>query len=171
MNAEIPPGLKDGIDPGSIVIPNVRIEDLEEAARAIKADGQDVADAGSDITSAWGGLQGLYTAPEHDALFSAIDPVATKGADVHTPADTAGDALLVFAEDVRPMLERWRALKADAQNMQDHIDANEEWDKDEGKVDELNQLNNDLITVQNDFMAAERECANKITALFDGTAF
>ncbi|GAA1774959.1 hypothetical protein [Streptomonospora arabica] len=171
MNTEIPPGLADGIDPSAITIPPVKVEDLEEAARAVKGDGQDVSDIGNDIKSAWGGLQGIYSAPEDETLFSAIDPVATKGDEVGDAARTAGDALLDFAADVRPILERWRALKHDAQDMQDHIDADDDWRSDEDKVEEFNQLNNDLIKVQNDFMAAERECANKITALFGGTTF
>ncbi|MDT0302749.1 hypothetical protein [Streptomonospora wellingtoniae] len=171
MNTEIPPGLTDGIDPSAITIPPVKVEDLEEAARAIKGDGEDVRDLGNDITSAWGGLQGVYSAPEDEALFSAIDPVAAKGDEVGDAARTAGDALLDFAADARPILERWRALKQDAQDMQDHIEADDDWRSDEDKVEEFNQLNNDLIKVQNDFMAAERECANKITALFGGTTF
>ncbi|GAB3438040.1 hypothetical protein GCM10027570_00840 [Streptomonospora sediminis] len=171
MNTQIPAGLADGIDPGAITIPQVRIELLEEAAKAIKDDGQDVSDVGNDIKSAWGGLAGVYSAPEDETLFSAIDPVATKGDDVHSAATTVGDALLTFAQDVRPILRRWHSLKDDAEDMQGHIDDNEDWRQDEEKVEEFNQLNNDLLKAQNDFMAAERECANKITALFGGTTF
>ncbi|MDA0566657.1 hypothetical protein LG943_20420 [Streptomonospora sp. S1-112] len=171
MTAEIPEGLADGIAPGAIEIPPVDLEKLETAAEAIKNDGQDIFDIGQDIKSDWAGLAAVYSAPEEDILFEAVDPVATKGTQVQSASAVAGDALLTFAEEVRPILERWKSLKADAAAMQRHIADNAEWDKDEAKVEEFNTLNNDLIKVQNDFMAAERDCANKITALFGGTTF
>ncbi|MBV2363948.1 hypothetical protein [Streptomonospora nanhaiensis] len=171
MTAEIPEGLADGIAPGAIAIPPVDLEKLETAAEGIKNVGQDIFDIGQDIKSDWAGLAAFYSAPEEDVLFEAVDPVATKGTQVQSAATVIGDALLAFADEVRPILARWESLKDDATAMQEHIAGNAEWDKDEAKVEEFNTLNNDLIKVQNDFMAAERDCANKITALFGGTTF
>ncbi|MFC3521652.1 hypothetical protein ACFPZ0_03105 [Streptomonospora nanhaiensis] len=149
---DLPPGLSDGIDPSAITIPPVRPDDVEEAGRALKGAGGDILDLGEDIKAGWNGLRGIYSAPEAETLLSAVDEVPGWGEEVNDAATTAGDALIQFAADVRPILERWRGLKADAVAMQAHIQGNDDWRKDEDKVEEFNTLNNDLIKVQNDYM-------------------
>ncbi|MFC7329867.1 hypothetical protein [Marinactinospora rubrisoli] len=164
--------MSDGvIDPAAIPIPPVEPDEVEAAGRALKGDGEDIAQAGQDIKSAWGGLEGNYIAPEADILLAAVDPVATAGDDFGSATGTVGDALIAFAEEVRPILARLRTLKADAQTFRDDIDGDDDWRENEDKVNEHNALNNDVLAALNDYQVAERTCANAITAIFGGTTF
>ncbi|RCV48341.1 hypothetical protein DEF23_23505 [Marinitenerispora sediminis] len=146
-------------------------DEVEAAGRALKGDGEGIAQTGQDIKSAWGGLAGNYIAPEADTLLAAVDPVATAGDDFGSATGTVGDALIDFAEEVRPILARLRSLKTDAQNFVDGIRGDDDWRKDEDKVNEHNGLNDDVLAAVNDYQAAERTCANAITAIFGGTTF
>ncbi|GAB3463634.1 hypothetical protein GCM10027570_50910 [Streptomonospora sediminis] len=159
------------IDPGEIPIPSVKPEDLRTAAGDIKGDGTDVSQAGQDIKSAWGGLNEVYAAPEAETLFSAIDPVAEKGDDFSGAVSTVGDALAAFADEAERIKGRLQGLKADAEEFVREIEDDDDWREDEDKVERHNTLNNDVLAAMNEYMAAERDCANKITAIFGGTTF
>ncbi|WP_460999650.1 hypothetical protein [Streptomonospora sediminis] len=159
------------IRPDEVPVPPVDCDALDEAATALKNDGADVSQAGQDIKSTWHGLEGIYAAPESDSLFSAINPVATKGDDFGSAAASVADALSTFAEKVRPIKARLKALKADAEDFQDKIDGDDDWREDEDKTDELDTLNNDILAATHEYQQAERDCANTITALFGGTTF
>ncbi|MEY9214295.1 hypothetical protein ABH917_003741 [Thermobifida halotolerans] len=137
----------------------------------MKGDGSDIGQAGADIKAAWSGLEGNYIAPESEELLAAVNPVADAGDEMETNIRTVGQALIDFAADIRPILSRWKALKADAVELSEKIRGDDDWREDEDTVEEHNQLNDDLLAAQNDYMAAERECANKITGLFGGTRF
>ncbi|GAA1781941.1 hypothetical protein [Streptomonospora arabica] len=159
------------IDPSAIPIPQVKPEDLRTAASALRTDGGDISQFGQDIKSSWKGLEGIYTAPEDDLLLSAIDPVATKGDEVDEAVATAADALETFADEAERIKGRLQGLKADAEAFVADVEDDDDWREDEGKVNEHNGMNDDVLAALNEYMAAERECANKITALFGGTAF
>ncbi|WP_052745838.1 hypothetical protein [Allosalinactinospora lopnorensis] len=140
-------------------------------AKKLQGDGEDIAQSGSDIKSTWQGLAEVYSAPESGDLLSAINPVATTGEDIESAWDTAGGALLTFAERARELKARLKSLKADAVAFREGIDGDEDWNEDEDKVDENNALSNDVWKAQHDYMEAERECVNKITGIFGGTTF
>ncbi|KUP95782.1 hypothetical protein AC529_15595 [Thermobifida cellulosilytica TB100] len=159
------------IDPDKISIPNADPDAIEAVGKALKDDGSDIGQAGADIKAAWSGLEGNYIAPESEELLAAVNPVADDADAMETNIRTVGQALVDFAAEIRPILERWRSLKADAVTLANRIRGDDDWRKDEDTVEEHNQLNDDLLAVQNEYMAAERECANKITALFGGTRF
>lgn len=157
------------INPDNILIPNADPDAIEAVGRALKDDAADIAQAGHDITAAWAGLEGHYVAPESEELLAAVDPVAADGDEMDDKITTVGQALIDFAEEIRPLLARWKSLKADAETMAaDIAEQGEEWTRDEDRVDEHNQLNNDLAAVQTEYQAAERDCANAITALVEG---
>ncbi|MEY9213485.1 hypothetical protein NI17_000555 [Thermobifida halotolerans] len=159
-------------NPDKIVIPSADPDAIEAAGKALKDDGGDIAQAGHDIKSTWAGLEGNYVAPESEELLAAVDPVADDGDEMEGKIRTVGQALIDFAEEIRPLLARWKSLKSDAETMAVEIKkTGEEWNKDEDKVEEHNQLNNDLAAVQTEYQAAERDCANTITGLFGGTRF
>ncbi|QBI54131.1 YwqJ-related putative deaminase [Streptomonospora litoralis] len=159
------------IRPDDVPVPKVDCDALEAAATNLRSDGTDVAQAGQDIKSSWEALEGVYSAPEAPTLFAAINPVATKGDDFDSGASSVADALADFAAEVRPIKARLKALKADAEDFQEEIAGDDDWREDQDKIDELDQLNNDILAAMHDYQRAERDCANAITALFDGTTF
>ncbi|WP_156003025.1 ADP-ribosyltransferase [Streptomonospora sp. PA3] len=159
------------ISPEDVPIPPVDCDAVEKAGEKLKGDGDDVSQAGQDIKSSWQGLQGIYSAPEQETLFAAIDPVATKGDDFDGAVTSVGTALINFANDVRPIKRRLQTLKADAESFQSKISGDEDWREDEDKINELDSLNNDILQAVFEYQRAERECANTITALFGGTTF
>ncbi len=157
------------INPDNIVIPDADPDAIEAAGKALKDDAADIAQAGHDIKRAWAGLEGNYIAPESEELLAAVDPVADDGDEMEDKITTVGQALIDFAEEIRPLLARWKSLKADAETLAADIrETGEEWTKDEDKVDQHNQLNNDLAAVLTEYQEAERNCANAITALVEG---
>ncbi|MFC7328418.1 hypothetical protein [Marinactinospora rubrisoli] len=159
------------IRPDEIIVPELNVCELQTAAGALRSDGTGIAQLGNDIKSAWGGLEGNYIAPEADILLAAVNPVATAGDDFNSAISTVADALDDFAEEAGPIQARLRELKAEAVAFKAHIDANDDWREDEDKVEEFNELNDEILAKLNAYMAAERACANKITAIFGGTTF
>ncbi|MFC3996253.1 hypothetical protein ACFOVU_10030 [Nocardiopsis sediminis] len=159
------------IKPDEIIIPELNACELQTAASALRNDGTGIAQTGNDIKSAWEGLYGIYVAPEADILLAAVNPVATAGDDFKNGVSTVADALDEFAEEAGPIQTRLRELKSEAVAFKAHIDANDDWREDEDKVNEFNDLNDEIFAKLNAYMAAERTCANKITAIFGGTTF
>ncbi|RAY13170.1 hypothetical protein DPM19_22025 [Actinomadura craniellae] len=161
----------DVVDPSKIPVPQARTPEVYTAGLALKTDGTNIAQTGNDIHSDWQGLSPFYISPEANLLLAATRPVATAGDNFKTALHTAGDALTQFATEAGPILSRLRTLKGDAQRLQDKTRGDDDWRKDEDDVDENNRINNQVLVEITRYMAAERECANKITALFGGTTF
>jgi hypothetical protein len=159
------------IDPSQIPVPRVDADELEGLGRNIKTAGSSIAQSGGDIVSAWGGLSGIYEAPESETLFAAVDPVGTKGDDIDSAATATGDALITFAERVRELKPRLNGLRADAVELRTRINADEDWRKDEDLHEEHETLLSDVNAAVAEYQEAERECANAITALYGGPTF
>ncbi|GAA2071281.1 hypothetical protein GCM10009780_03210 [Actinomadura alba] len=159
------------IDPGAIPIPQVKPNAVEAAGRALKTDGANIAETGSDIHSGWQGLAAFYRAPEAARLFAATRPVRQAGEDLDRAATTAGDALITFADEVRPIVQRLNNLHADATRFRGEIAGDEDWRGDEDKIERHNILIGAVEHAVAQYQAAERTCANKITAIFGGTRF
>ncbi|WP_119729620.1 hypothetical protein [Thermomonospora amylolytica] len=159
------------IDPNAIPIPKANPDEVETAGRALKTDGTEISDAGHDIHSTWQRLRGAYIAPEAEQLFAATRPVQDAGDAFKGEVTTVGDALISFAGEVRPIIGRLQSLKTQAQNFRNEIAGDDDWRKDEDKVDEHNRLNDDVLAAVAQYQEAERRCANKITGIFGGTQF
>uniref|UniRef100_UPI0015DA2FC0 ADP-ribosyltransferase n=1 Tax=Streptomyces gossypiisoli TaxID=2748864 RepID=UPI0015DA2FC0 len=78
-------------------------------------------------------------------------------------------ALSAYATEIRPLRDRLKELKTKAQTFVDSVRDDDEWEYDEDKVGEHNQLRDDITATVAAFWAAERTCHNKITALWGGT--
>ncbi|MFI0482193.1 hypothetical protein [Actinomadura sp. 9N215] len=159
------------IDPNAIPIPKADPDAVEDAGRALKNDGTAIAQTGDDIHSAWQGLDAFYTAPHEQQLFAATAPIATAGHAFKSDVTTVGDALVAFAGEIRPLIGRLQGLKGHAQQFRSKIAGDGDWRKDEDKVNEHNQLNDDVLAALAQYQEAERDCANKITGVFGGTRF
>ncbi|MFB6850577.1 ADP-ribosyltransferase [Streptomyces sp. NPDC056373] len=145
------------------------LEQLETDYADLKKDAGHVRDAGGDIHSRFQGLSAYYDAPEAEQLFGTTKPVKEK-------ADTFGDglekvsgALSSYATEIRPLVAKLKELKSKAHTFVESVKDDDEWEYDEDKVDEHNQLRDDITSTVAAFWAAERTCHNKITALWGGT--
>ncbi|CAM4166682.1 hypothetical protein NOGI109294_26325 [Nocardiopsis gilva] len=157
------------IVPAAIPMPGVAAEELRSTAKSLKDDGQDTADIGQAIRRTWQLLQGFYRAPESGQLLIAADPVADGGEEISDDLGTVAGALSDFADDAE-RIEKWlKHLKADAEALVD--DAGEHWQFDPVKVAGNLALKAAVNKAVAAFQEAERECANKITRLFDGPTF
>ncbi|MFD0686803.1 ADP-ribosyltransferase [Actinomadura fibrosa] len=159
------------IDPNAIPIPKAVPDDVEAAGKALKGDGTAIAQTGHDIHADWQALSEFYIAPESPQLLAATKPVETAGNGFKGEVTTVGDALVAFAGEIRPIITRLQGLKTSAQNFRSKIDGDDDWRKDEDKVNEHNKLNNDVLAAIAQYQEAERSCANKITGIFGGTHF
>lgn len=157
------------IDPSVFPIPVADHVYIGTLASDLRKAGEDMAQTGDDVVSAWGGLADCYTAPESDVLFSALDPVSSDGEEVETGTDRAASALHEFAEEVREIKLAWRDLAGLAQGFRDRVVDDPEWDKADnfitGRSDNVEE-NNDLKTSAEGIIVryerAQRDCANAI---------
>ncbi|MFJ9557747.1 hypothetical protein ACIRPH_28385 [Nocardiopsis sp. NPDC101807] len=167
----------DLIDPDAIPVPIVNTVLLESAAGGLRTDGENIAESGQSIKSSWAGLQAVYSAPEAETLYSAVDPVATTGDAVETDFGTAATALETFAERARELRSELVQARQDARDLVAEIRSDDDWDDggffggESDKVEEHNNLLNHVNSLHQQYQEAERECANAITALFGGTTF
>lgn len=170
------------IDPSAFPIPDTLTYLLDSAAAKLKADGTDLTDTAGDITGAWAGLDGIYSAPESATLFNVLNPLTGDADEVSSALSSASDALIDFAEKTRDIKDRWYTLRSDSYAFLQSIDygRDEDWDEGSGmlwwkeespKVAEHNALLDRAAALKHEFEEAERTCANAITALFGGTTF
>jgi hypothetical protein len=142
---------------------------LETDYADLKKDAGDVRKTGGDVHSQFQGLSAYYTAPEAEQLFATTKPVKERADDFATDLETVSGALSSYATEVRPLVDKLKQLKADATTFVASVKDDDEWEYDEDKVDEHNQLRDDITATVAAFWAAERTCHNKITALWGGT--
>jgi hypothetical protein len=169
---------EDLINPDAIPIPQVNIQELRAAAAGLKADGADIDQAGQDITSTWAGLQGVYSAPEAETLFSVMNPVATKGDDAASALKTAAQALETFADTAQRIRGDLYAVRSRARTFLASIEGDEDWNSGRHAFDVVSEkgqehdaLLADVNRLLQEYQEAERECANAITVTFGGTTF
>ncbi|WP_152520822.1 hypothetical protein [Nocardiopsis halophila] len=160
------------VNPDAIPIPGVAAEELRSAADELKSVVADIASAGHEIQGSWQGLHDSYSAPESGDLIEKIDMVPEKGDEFKDLATTVADALIEFADKAEGLKSDLLALQDEGRLFLESIEGDEDWADDDDKRED----NNDLTSRINDkvlaYQEAERECANKITALFpEGTTF
>ncbi|QBI52231.1 hypothetical protein [Streptomonospora litoralis] len=167
--------MSDGlIDPSKIFVPKVEAADLEAAAADIRKQGGNIAQNGQDIKSSWAGLASCYTAPEDEVLLAVVDPVAEKGDEVDGDLGEVASALETFAETARDLQAKLDIAKQDAQSFVDSVEGDDSWKLADflgyptEKMQEHNALLDRVATLTHRYQEAERECANRITALFKG---
>ncbi|MFW6642077.1 ADP-ribosyltransferase [Nocardiopsis algeriensis] len=146
-------------------------DQLETVASQLVSVAGDIGQSGTDITTSWASLSSFYSAPEAETLFAKMDPVDADTSDVQEAVETVAAALTEFAEEARTLKAELISLKGQAQELQADIDGDPDWAEDEDLRGRNNALNNRVASAVFDYQYAERNCANKITALFGGTRF
>ncbi|MBC9719365.1 hypothetical protein H9Y04_43335 [Streptomyces sp. TRM66268-LWL] len=146
------------------------LEQLELDASAVALDGTAIAEAASKVDSTFRGLSSYYAAPEADQLFASTAPVATGGGVFEDDLTTIGGALAAYATEIRPIVNRFKQLRAEAEAFRTSIADDDKWREDGDLVEENNNRRSAVNQAFADFQAAERTCHNKIVALVGGTA-
>jgi hypothetical protein len=159
----------DRVDPSLVPEFTGELRALEVAAKALTGDAAVMRDIGGDIHSRFQGLSAFYRAPEAEQLFATTRPVRDRADDFGTDLETVASALSAYAEEIRPLIDRLSTLRADAEAFVASIGDGDDWRFDGGKVEENNRILSEISTTVAEFWAAERRCANAITAPVGGT--
>ncbi|MDQ1045589.1 hypothetical protein [Streptomyces sp. V4I2] len=142
---------------------------LETDHADLTKDAGNVREAGGGVHSQFQGLSAYYTAPEAEQLFATTKPVQERADTFADGLETVSGALSSYATEIRPLVDKLKQLKADATAFLAAAAEDDEWQYDGDKVDEHNQIRDDITATVAAFWAAERTAHNKITALWGGT--
>ncbi|MFF7264969.1 hypothetical protein ACFZCL_32465 [Streptomyces sp. NPDC008159] len=144
------------------------LEQLEADAGDIAFDGMAIGAAGLLIDANFNLLEPFYKAPEADQLFATTAPVSSAGHDLQTELDTVSKALLDYATEVRPLVDRLNTLREEAAAFERRVADDDDWVADGDLIDENTARRNAVNAAWSAFQAAERACHNKIVALVGG---
>lgn len=144
------------------------LEQLETDAGDIAFAGMAVGAAGLLIDANFNQLEPFYKAPEAEQLFATTAPVAAAGYDLQTELGTVSKALLDYAAEVRPLVDRLNFLREEAAAFERRVADDDEWVADGDLIDENTARRNAVNAAWAAFQAAELACHNKIVALVGG---
>ncbi|MFB6711815.1 hypothetical protein [Streptomyces sp. NPDC056358] len=145
-----------------------KLEQLEKDHAGLKTDAGHIRDTGSSVHTHFQGLSAYYKAPEAEQLFASTKPVKDRADGFADDLEKVASSLSDYATEIRPLVTKLEQLKADATKFVNANKDDDDWEYDEDKVDEHNQLRDDITATVAAFWAAERTCHNKITALIPG---
>ncbi|QFQ99600.1 hypothetical protein F9278_29480 [Streptomyces phaeolivaceus] len=144
------------------------LEQLETDAGDIAFDAMAVGAAGLLIDANFQLLEPFYKAPEADQLFATTAPVAAAGQDLQTELNTVSRALLDYAAEIRPLVDRLDTLRAEAAAFERRVADDEDWVADGDLIEENTARRSAVNAAWTAFQAAESACHNKIVALVGG---
>ncbi|GAA2713120.1 MULTISPECIES: hypothetical protein [Streptomyces] len=159
------------LEPGEIPQFTGNLGELEKDASGLTKDGGDIRDTGGDIHAKFQGLSAFYHAPEADQLFATTLPVREKAKGFGDKLEKVSSALTEYAAEVRPLAEKLKSLKAEAESFVASVKGDKDWAYDKKKTDHQKRIRSDVDETVAAFYEAERRAANKITALVGGTQF
>ncbi|MFD7499410.1 protein phosphatase, partial [Streptomyces sp. NPDC059832] len=142
---------------------------LEKDHASLTADAGHIRDTGSSVHTHFQALSAYYEAPEAEQLFASTKPVQDRADGFADDLEKVASSLSDYAAEIRPLVTKLEQLKADAATFVNDNKDDDDWEYDGDKVEEHNQLRDDITAAVAAFWAAERTCHNKITALFGGT--
>ncbi|MFD0624850.1 ADP-ribosyltransferase [Streptomyces sanglieri] len=142
---------------------------LEKDHASLKADAGHIRDTGSSVHTHFQALSAYYQAPEAEQLFASTKPVKDRADGFADDLEKVASSLSDYASEIRPLVTKLTQLKTDATTFVNDNKDDDDWEYDGDKVEEHNQLRDDITATVAAFWAAERTCHNKITALFGGT--
>ena len=142
---------------------------LEKDHASLKADAGHIRDTGSSVHTHFQALSAYYQAPEAEQLFASTKPVKDRADNFADDLEKVASSLSDYASEIRPLVTKLTQLKTDATTFVNDNKDDDDWEYDGDKVEEHNQLRDDITATVAAFWAAERTCHNKITALFGGT--
>ncbi|MGW5347009.1 hypothetical protein [Streptomyces sp. NPDC004050] len=159
------------IDLGKIPTFTGNLETLEKQAASLKTTASSIRGTGRDVHNAFQALDPVYDAPEQEQLLSSTVPVRDKADDFAKKLESVSGALTGFASSARPLVEKMKQLRVDAEKFVADNKDDDDWQQDQGKIDENARLVREVGTTWVAFQGVERDAANKIAALVGGTHF
>ncbi|MFJ2817074.1 MULTISPECIES: hypothetical protein [unclassified Streptomyces] len=157
------------IDPSGIPHFIGDLATLDTDVMLLTADAGQFRASGSDVHTEFQGLSAFYEAPEAEQLFATTLPVRQKSDAFADDLEKVTAALSDYSLEVQPLAEKLNALKADATTFVNSVTGDDDWRKDQDKVDHNNDLWHDVNHTVAAFQAAERTAYNKVMALIGGT--
>ncbi|MER7177881.1 hypothetical protein ABT367_41420, partial [Streptomyces mesophilus] len=100
---------------------------LETAVTGLGKDAGAIRKTGSDVHTQFQGLSAYYTAPEAEQLFATTKPVADRADQFGDDLEKVGSALTAYAAEVKPIADKLKQLKLDAQAFVDSVKDDEDW--------------------------------------------
>ncbi|MEV5141417.1 hypothetical protein AB0K71_21135 [Streptomyces syringium] len=159
------------IDLGKIPTFTGNLETLETHAAALKTTASSIRGTGKDVHNAFQALDPVYDAPEQEHLLNSTIPVRDKADEFAKKLESVSGALTSFASSAKPLVDKMNQLRADAKKFVADNKDDDDWQQDQGKIDENARLVREVGTTWVAFQGVERDAANKITALVGGTHF
>lgn len=159
------------IDLAKIPFYTGNLEALEKHAATLKTTASDIRTTGKDVHTAFQALDPVYDAPEQEELLDSTIPVRDKADGFADKLESVSGALSGFATTARPLVARMNRLREDAARFVAENRDDDDWQQDQDKIDENARLVHEVGTTWVAFQGAERDAANKITALVGGTHF
>ncbi|MGW1748085.1 hypothetical protein ACWCRD_21265 [Streptomyces sp. NPDC002092] len=156
------------IDPSGIPHFIGDLATLDTDVMLLTADAGQFRASGSDVHTEFQGLAAFYSAPEAEQLFATTLPVKQKSDAFADDLEKVATALSEYSFEVQPLVQKLDALKADATVFVNSVTGDDDWRKDQDKVDHNNDLWHDVNHTVAAFQAAERTAYNKIMALIGG---
>ncbi|GHC50684.1 EndoU domain-containing protein [Streptomyces cinnamoneus] len=159
------------IDLGKIPTFTGKLEQLETDATTLKTTAGSIRGTGKAVHDAFQKLSDVYDTPEREHLLDTTIPVRDKADAFAKKLESVSGALQGFATAARPLVQKMDRLRADADRFVKENKDDDDWQKDQKKVDENARLVREVGTTWVAFQGVERDAANKITALVGGTKF
>lgn len=147
------------------------LEALETQATSLKTTASSIRGTGKDTHNAFQALDAVYDAPEQEELLNSTVPVRDKSDEFAKKLESVSGALTEFASTARPLVSKMKQLREDAERFVAENKEDDDWQKDQDKIDENARLVREVGTTWVAFQGVERDAANKITSLVGGTRF
>ncbi|MGW1432915.1 hypothetical protein ACWD6K_30365 [Streptomyces sp. NPDC002431] len=147
------------------------LETLETQATSLKTTASSIRGTGKDTHNAFQALDAVYDAPEQEELLNSTIPVRDGADEFAKKLESVSGALTEFASTARPLVTKMKQLREDAERFVAENKEDDDWQKDQDKIDENARLVREVGTTWVAFQGVERDAANKITSLVGGTRF
>jgi hypothetical protein len=158
------------IDPSGIPHFIGDLATLDTDVMLLTADAGQFRASGANVHTTFQQLSAFYSAPEAEQLFGTTLPVRTKSDAFADDLEKVANALSDYSLEVQPLVKKLDALKAEATAFVHSVAGDDDWRKDQDKVDHNNDLWHDVNHTVAAFQAAELRAYNRIMALIGGTA-
>ncbi|MFI9200344.1 hypothetical protein [Streptomyces sp. NPDC053048] len=156
------------LDPSEVPQFTGNLEELDKDAGTLKKGAGHIRDTGANIHTKFQALSAHYHAPEAATLFATTLPVRDKAKDFGDDLEKVSSALTSYASEVKPLAEKLKRLKTEAENFVKSVKDDKDWEYDEKKIAHQKRIRSDIDETVAAFYAAERNAANKITGLVKG---
>ncbi|WP_055493838.1 hypothetical protein [Streptomyces sp. TP-A0356] len=153
------------IDPGGIPQYTGDFTKLDKAVSDLRTHASGIRNAGQDVHSRFQATAAYYKAPEAEQLFSCTQPVMDAADEFAGDIESLANALDTFVAEAKPCADRLKQLRLDAIAFVDSVEGDDNWSHDQKKVDKHQALMDGVAAAVEGFQEAERNAANKISAI------